>query len=204
MRSETDTRRRSHPHSSSACRTGVRQRCTCDTRPRAEQSTQQQPPMSHTCSSSGGSGSGLPTTATSSICAQAAHTHTRAQMVFTSQHHLTGPRPSAPPPPQHGRGGRPDREDSSRENPVLYPISPPPTFSPYSLQRPREAWGRGWRQRHWSPTRPSTAEIQAGSAQRVRGMGCACSLTQPALGTTAQLDRAATCRWAGESNERES
>lgn len=37
----------------------------------------------------------------------------------------------------------------------------------------------------------------------VRGMGWACSLTQPALGTTAQLDRAATCRWAGESNEKE-
>lgn len=45
---------------------------------------------------------------------------------------------------------------------------------------------------------------QAHSMWTARGMGWACSLTQPALGTTAQLDSAATCRWAGKSSERES
>lgn len=55
-------------------------------------------------------------------------------------------------------------------------------------------------------TTPHTArQTQAArhSTWTARGMGWACSLTQPALRTTAQLDRAATCRWAGESNERE-
>ena len=185
----------------------MRQRCTCDTRPPAEQSTQQQPPMSHTCSSSDRSGSGLPTSATSSICAQArararthTHTHTGACARADGLHFPASPdrtQAFSPSTPQPGRSGRPDGEDSSRENPVLYPTSPPPTFSPYHLLWPREAWGRGWLETKHS-------KDPGWQRRRVRGMGCACSLTQPALGTTAQLDRAATCRWAGESNERES
>lgn len=144
---------------------------------------------------------GLPTTGTSSICAETAHTHrhTRAQMVCTPQRHLMDPAFS-PSTPQHGRGGRPDGRPPPEKTPSCIPHRPRPVCLPIPLLWPREASGdRPW---HRSPTRPSTAEIQAGSAQR--GMGWACSLTQPALGTTAQLDRAATCRWAGESNERES
>ena len=128
------------------------------------------------------------------------HTHTGACARADGLHFPASPdrtQAFSPSTPQHGRSGRPDGEDSSRENPVLYPTSPPPTFSPYHLLWPREAWGRGWLETKHS-------KDPGWQRRRVRGMGCACSLTQPALGTTAQLDRAATCRWAGESNERES
>lgn len=161
---------------------------------------QRQPRTFPTRSGGGRSGSGLPTTVTSSTCAEAAHTHTHAHadgLHSPASADRTGLQPLYPPawPRWEARQG-----GSSRGEPRLYPTSPPPSLSLCPCCGQAEPWGP-W---HQSPTRPSTAEIQAGSARTVRGMGWACSLTQPALGTTAQLDRAATCRWAGESNERES
>lgn len=109
--------------------------------------------------------------------------HTQGQMAL---YFLTcqDPGPLALPHPDHDR--RPAWGDCSRANPLPHPHSSGASSGP---KAPRSHAEQTWAARH--------------STWTVRGMGWACSLTQPALGTTAQLDRAATCRWAGESNERE-
>ena len=169
--------------------------------------------MLHTCSNSGRSGSGLLKTVTQQHMSPPrvhsrvrththTHTHTHTQMVprFPADR-----KPGLQPPtrPQHGHGERPSWGELPRRKPTPLSGTPPPRFLPHPSLWPREASGGcPW---HQSPMKPRRAEIQVGrcSVWTVRGMGWACSLTQPVLGATAQLDRAATCRWAGESNERE-
>lgn len=122
---------------------------------------------------------------------------TQGRWYLASQPHLPGSWTSSPAPACLA-GRRPARGGCSNEGLLHSPSTPsvPLTMSKDSLSSC---------QQHQSPHR--AMQCSQGAARHsmwtARGMGWACSLTQPALGTTAQLDRAATCRWAGESNERE-
>lgn len=126
--------------------------------------------------SSDRSGSGLLVTGTQAHVRARVHTHTDDDSLPSITSAWPGQRPA--------RGG-------------------PPEKTPFPSLYPTVARG-GLRGLSVAP-KPSRAEtwVARCSARTVRGMGWACSLTQPALRTTAQLDRAATCRWAGESSERE-
>lgn len=129
-----------------------------------------------------------------------AHTHTQMTPVFPTSPDRT---PDLQPLSSMAMvGGLPGGTSGEIPLPAPTPLLPIPI--PGCAQgKPREGGG-GCR---WdrSLTKPSRAETRVArcSSWTVRGMGWACSLTQPALRTTAQLDRAATCRWAGESNEKE-
>lgn len=120
---------------------------------------------------------------------------TQGGWYLTSQPHLPGSWTCSPAPACLA-GGRPEAGSCAKGS--LSPSSP-------SLPLPTSTDSLGSHQ--WRAKAPQSHAEQRGAARpsmwTARGVGWACSLTQPALGTTAQLDRAATCRWAGESNERE-
>lgn len=163
--------------------------------------------MSQTCSSR--SGSGLLVTQTQWHVCGHGHTHTHTYIHTHTQmvpHFPTSPdrTPDLQPLPRMAMvGGLPGGTPPEKTHSSHIPSTAHLCFLPYPLLWPGKA--SGGCQWHRSPTKRSRAKTQVArcSAWTVRGMGWACSLTQPALGTTAQLDRAATCRWAGESNERE-
>ena len=104
---------------------------------------QQQPRTLPTRSGGGRSGSGLPTTVTSSTCAEAAHTQTHARadgLHSPASADRAGLQPSTP---QHGLGGRPDREAPPEESHACIPHRPRPV-SPYApAVAKRSLGGRG-------------------------------------------------------------
>lgn len=150
----------------------------------------------HRHAAAGRNGGGL--LATDAAAKMCAHRHTHTQMVPrcpTSPDRTPDLQPSLSSTAM--LGGPPER--TSGESPPPYPTPSSPFLAPVMPRGSLRGLSVG------SPTKPSRAatRVAGRSAWTARGMGWACSLTQPALRTTAQLDRAATCRWAGESNEKE-